>query len=299
VRQAVDETGAVVAYREFDPYGNPVDNGVGDPYGYTGEWWEDDVGLLHLRARWYLPETGTFLSRDVVESEPPYLYVGGNPVNATDPSGFTPNCQSSKCRVELMSTTAGGRAGLGHFAIAHTDRTGKSGITEAAPSKGVDIEKIIEKVKQGNLDDLGNPLYWDPIRHPYSTDSGIIKALIGSSSTPDIIQEYKRRFQPWSVVVAEGEEVCNKWQCLKEAMEQIEQNEIGYRLLGPNSNSAAISVLRKCQLPWWNPGTTLINTTERVHAGWSLYLLGDIANRRSYRKPFYDDLLNPPYPLFP
>jgi hypothetical protein len=27
IRQAVDETGAVVAYSEFDPYGNPVQNG--------------------------------------------------------------------------------------------------------------------------------------------------------------------------------------------------------------------------------------------------------------------------------
>ncbi|MCI0526643.1 MAG: RHS repeat-associated core domain-containing protein [Nitrospira sp.] len=87
VRQTVDENGAVVAYNEFDPYGNPVQNGSG-PYGFTGEWWEDEVGLLHLRARWYLVETGTFLSRDPVESEPPYAYVRGNPINATDPTGL-------------------------------------------------------------------------------------------------------------------------------------------------------------------------------------------------------------------
>jgi len=39
IRQAVDENGAVVAYSEFDPYGNPVQNGS-EPYGFTGEWWE-------------------------------------------------------------------------------------------------------------------------------------------------------------------------------------------------------------------------------------------------------------------
>ena len=89
VRQAMDENGAVVAYNEFDPYGNPVQNGS-EPYGYTGEWWENDVGLLHLRARWYSPETGTFLSRDPVESEPPYLYVRGNVVNRVDPTGKNP-----------------------------------------------------------------------------------------------------------------------------------------------------------------------------------------------------------------
>jgi hypothetical protein len=34
-----------------------------------------------------LAETGTFLSRDPVENEPPYLYARGNSVNITDPSG--------------------------------------------------------------------------------------------------------------------------------------------------------------------------------------------------------------------
>jgi hypothetical protein len=54
VRQATDDAGAVVTYNEFDPYGNPVQNG-GEPYGYTGEWWEADISLLYLRARWYAP----------------------------------------------------------------------------------------------------------------------------------------------------------------------------------------------------------------------------------------------------
>ena len=91
VRQAVDENGEVVAYNEFDPYGNPNPQSLTpDPYGFTGEWWEDDIGLLHLRARWYASETGTFLSVDPVESEPPYQYVRGNPINSVDPKGSIP-----------------------------------------------------------------------------------------------------------------------------------------------------------------------------------------------------------------
>ncbi|RME58969.1 RHS repeat-associated core domain-containing protein [Candidatus Parcubacteria bacterium] len=90
IRQAVDETGAVVAYQEFDPYGNPVSGNGGEPYGFTGEWWRAEVGLLHLRARWYAPEVGVFVSRDAVESEPPYQYVRENPVNRVDPRGAFP-----------------------------------------------------------------------------------------------------------------------------------------------------------------------------------------------------------------
>lgn len=48
-----------------------------------------DSGLYYLRARYYDPTTAQFLSRDpmVATTRSPYAYVGGNPLNATDPSG--------------------------------------------------------------------------------------------------------------------------------------------------------------------------------------------------------------------
>ena len=107
VRQAVDETAQVVAYYEFDPYGNPVNNTGGEPYGYTGEWYEGYTHLLHLRARWYSSESGTFLSVDPVESEPPYQYVGGNPIRWIDPSGYcTPEPGETTC-IEMIQTDDG------------------------------------------------------------------------------------------------------------------------------------------------------------------------------------------------
>ena len=89
VRHVVDEYAEIVSYQEFDPYGSPVTGGEAG-YGFTGEWWESDVELLNLRARWYDPGMGVFLSRDAVESEPPYQYVRGNTINLVDPSGKTP-----------------------------------------------------------------------------------------------------------------------------------------------------------------------------------------------------------------
>jgi len=50
--------------------------------------------LLYLRARWYDPATGRFLTRDpfpglaaLPQTQHPYVYVGNNPVNLVDPSG--------------------------------------------------------------------------------------------------------------------------------------------------------------------------------------------------------------------
>ena len=47
-------------------------------------------GLYYLRARYYDPATGQFISRDpmVSTTREPYAYVGDNPLNATDPTGL-------------------------------------------------------------------------------------------------------------------------------------------------------------------------------------------------------------------
>jgi RHS repeat-associated protein len=89
VRQLADTDGHVTLAQHYDPFGNLLEtSGLGtSEFGYTGEWWDSYMELVYLRARWYMPRTGTFLSKDIFETEPPYLYVRDNPVNRTDPSG--------------------------------------------------------------------------------------------------------------------------------------------------------------------------------------------------------------------
>jgi len=99
-RQMVDGAGAVVQRYDYSPFGRVVVvEGVdANPLQYTGEQWDGDAGLLYLRARWYDPATGRFLTRDpfpglaaLPQTQHPYVYVGNNPVNLTDPGGkFVP-----------------------------------------------------------------------------------------------------------------------------------------------------------------------------------------------------------------
>ncbi|MDY7076883.1 MAG: RHS repeat-associated core domain-containing protein [Chloroflexota bacterium] len=97
VRQAVDGAGA--SSREWTPYG--VELGVGQAgLGYTGEWWDADVGLLYLRARWYDGVTGRFTRRDPWRGHHqwpltlnPYIYVLANPILRVDPTGLSPLCE--------------------------------------------------------------------------------------------------------------------------------------------------------------------------------------------------------------
>jgi len=95
VRQIANSNGTLVYRQNFDPFGNLIGSegdGVSS-YGYAGEW-TDGTGLQHLRARYYAPANGTFLTRDPfkgVLSQPasltPYTYALNNPVMYTDPNG--------------------------------------------------------------------------------------------------------------------------------------------------------------------------------------------------------------------
>jgi RHS repeat-associated protein len=84
--------GATVTTRTFDPWGTVQATGetTATPFGCAGEYTDVETGLVYLRARYYDPSTGNFLTRDPIETitREPYGYVGGDPLNATDPSGL-------------------------------------------------------------------------------------------------------------------------------------------------------------------------------------------------------------------
>jgi RHS repeat-associated protein len=96
VRQLTNLTGVVTDEYEYDAFGNSFTKQGTTPnnYLYRGEQYDSDLGLYYLRARYYNPNTGRFLSRDPLEGDPAdpqslhkYLYAGGDPVNRIDPSG--------------------------------------------------------------------------------------------------------------------------------------------------------------------------------------------------------------------
>jgi RHS repeat-associated protein len=59
---------------------------------YAGQYLDDESGLYWMRARYYDPTTGQFLSRDPIVSmtRDAYGYTSGEPINASDPSGLFP-----------------------------------------------------------------------------------------------------------------------------------------------------------------------------------------------------------------
>jgi RHS repeat-associated protein len=87
--------GARVTY-DYDAYGNTVNTTGSTPnvYLYRGEQYDSDLGLYYLRARYFNPTAGRFLTRDQANGVPErpdtlhkYLYAAADPIDNIDPSG--------------------------------------------------------------------------------------------------------------------------------------------------------------------------------------------------------------------
>jgi RHS repeat-associated protein len=91
VRALTNGSGTVVNTTDYDAYGQPTSTSgsVANPFGYAGEYTDSETGFLYLRARYYDPATQQFLTVDplLAATAQAYNYAGGNPLNATDPSG--------------------------------------------------------------------------------------------------------------------------------------------------------------------------------------------------------------------
>ena len=129
VRQLTNSAGAVTDTYEYDAFGNKINSTGTTPNNmlYRGEQYDSDLGLYYLRARFYNPLTGRFLSRDlgpgddadddsddsggsvgmdVTDSEGhdltdprnlhAYVYANGDPVNYGDPTGQAASAEDSE-----------------------------------------------------------------------------------------------------------------------------------------------------------------------------------------------------------
>jgi RHS repeat-associated protein len=71
VRQLTNSAGTVTDSYEYDAFGNYFTTSGTTPnnYLYRGEFFDSDLGLYYLRARYYNPATGRFLSRDPLDEQ--------------------------------------------------------------------------------------------------------------------------------------------------------------------------------------------------------------------------------------
>jgi RHS repeat-associated protein len=110
VTVVTDASGNVLEHYDYGAFGTETtynatwsqiqtSSSVSNTLLFEGQDLDPVTGLVYSRARWYDPATGGFLSRDPLgfsAGDPnTYRYVGGNPSDATDPTGLCADGNSS------------------------------------------------------------------------------------------------------------------------------------------------------------------------------------------------------------
>ena len=96
VKGLLDPSGTLTDSYSYDALGarTAVTGSLADtPFGYAGQYTDAETGFQYLRARYYDPATGQFLSRDplALPTGHPYAYAAGDPTDLSDPSGLCPS----------------------------------------------------------------------------------------------------------------------------------------------------------------------------------------------------------------
>jgi RHS repeat-associated protein len=68
VRQVINSSGNVVNYYTYEPFGEALESSesVANPFKFTGQYFDSEIGLYYLRNRQYHPKIYRFTSRDLV-----------------------------------------------------------------------------------------------------------------------------------------------------------------------------------------------------------------------------------------
>ncbi len=130
-----DDSGSIVNTYKYTPWGEirSETETVDNPIKYAGEYYDDELGMIYLRARYYDPTVGRFISYDAMEGEISnpldmnrYVYCRNNPVRYVDPSGeFAATATAGAALLsEAVPYIAAGIAATGAILFAEHKRKG-------------------------------------------------------------------------------------------------------------------------------------------------------------------------------
>ena len=91
VTHLTDSLGAVLRAYRYNAYGVEINPNPNDsnPFRYCGEYFDEETGNYYLRARYYDPRIGRFITEDPIRySLNWYTYANNNPVLFNDPTGL-------------------------------------------------------------------------------------------------------------------------------------------------------------------------------------------------------------------
>jgi len=108
-----DNVKTLVNTYTYDTFGNIIDSAetITNSYTYTARRLDAESGLMYFRARYYLPNTGRFISEDPIKLTGEsyfYKYCDNNPVNRIDPYGLKPWIKEAGLDFDIHAFVGGG-----------------------------------------------------------------------------------------------------------------------------------------------------------------------------------------------
>ena len=85
--------GELIEDYDYDAFGNQINQSTekSTPFRYNGEYYDEETGFTYLRARYYDPSMGRFITEDsIYDGGNWYAYCYNNPVKFIDPMGLKP-----------------------------------------------------------------------------------------------------------------------------------------------------------------------------------------------------------------
>jgi RHS repeat-associated protein len=132
-----DQVGSVVNSYKYDAFGNTIEakEQVNNRFRYSGEQYDSVTNQYYLRARFYNPVVGRFTQEDEYRGDGLnlYAYVGNNPINYVDPSGYSCKDSASKENVFEENNGPGGsnEDSTPETLYHYTNEKGMNGILES------------------------------------------------------------------------------------------------------------------------------------------------------------------------
>ncbi|HSH05120.1 MAG TPA: polymorphic toxin-type HINT domain-containing protein [Anaerolineae bacterium] len=219
----VEMVGATVdTISTYEPYGSLLaqTGSSGSVYGFAGEEYDEDTGLIYLRARYYSSDLMQFMGRDAYAGQPRvpgtmhgYSYAHSNPVLLTDPSG---NCTvagyqiaSNSCMGAGRGFSGGGYGGggivtaakatviIGGSAIAYNTIVNQNGLGEAVGTiwDGLgnlcnDVAKLIAKASTSNINPIPLPTIPNEPNDPWQDIHRFVEQELIRAARRQVLEEF-------------------------------------------------------------------------------------------------------------